>query len=221
MRTIQSATNRAVEPRQPSAVKRGSPQQELQKLLTERSVCQGSFTLASGAQSDFYVDAKLTTMDPRGASLVGQVGWELIKDTAAALGVRINAVGGLTLGADPIALSIGIAAFAADPETALQTFTVRKKAKAHGRHKMIEGNFSAGDCVVVIDDVITTGGSTLQAVDAIESEGGRVGFVLVLVDRQEGGRKAIEERGHKVVALFSRADLIGADAGQRSHIAVA
>lgn len=221
MRTIQSATNRAVEPRQPSAVKRGSPQQELQKLLTEKSVCQGSFTLASGAQSDFYVDAKLTTMDPRGASLVGQVGWELIKDTAAALGVRINAVGGLTLGADPIALSIGIAAFAADPETALQTFTVRKKAKAHGRHKMIEGNFSAGDCVVVIDDVITTGGSTLQAVDAIESEGGRVGFVLVLVDRQEGGRKAIEERGHKVVALFSRADLIGADAGQRSHIAVA
>ncbi|MBA3832064.1 MAG: orotate phosphoribosyltransferase [Chthoniobacterales bacterium] len=181
---------------------------ELQKLLTKKSVCQGSFTLASGAQSDFYVDAKLTTMDPRGATLVGQVGWQLVKETAAALGVHINAVGGLTLGADPIALSIGIAAFAADPETTLQTFTVRKKAKGHGRHKLIEGNFSLGNSVVVIDDVITTGGSTLQAIDAIESEGGKVAFVLALVDREEGGRKAIEERGHKVFSLFSRGDLI-------------
>ncbi len=198
-----------------------NPERELRKLLIKKSVCQGSFTLASGAQSDFYVDAKLTTMDPRGASLVGQVGWKLIKDTAAVLGVHINAVGGLTLGADPIAMSIGIAAFAVDPETKLQTFTVRKKAKAHGRHKLIEGNFASGDTVVVIDDVITTGGSTLQAIDAIESEGGRVAFVLALVDRQEGGRKAIEERGHRVVALFSRSHLIGADAGQRSHIAAA
>ncbi len=202
-------------------MKREGPEQELRKLLTKKSVCQGSFTLASGAQSDFYVDAKLTTMDPRGASLVGQVGWKLIKETSAALGVHVNAVGGLTLGADPIALSIGIAAFADDPETKLQTFTVRKKAKAHGRHKLIEGNFSVGDSVVVIDDVITTGGSTLQAIEAIESEGGKVAFVLALVDRQEGGRKAIEERGHKVVALFSRSDLVGAEAGQRSHIAAA
>ena len=197
------------------------PKQELRKLLTEKSVCQGTFTLASGAQSDFYVDAKLTTMDPRGASLVGEVGWNLIKNTSAELGVRVDAVGGLTMGADPIALSIGIAAFADDPHTQLQTFTVRKQAKAHGRHKLIEGNFSEGNSVVVIDDVITTGGSTLQAIDAVESEGGRVTFVLALVDRQEGGRKAIEERGHKVVALFTRADLIDADTSQQSHIAAA
>jgi orotate phosphoribosyltransferase len=197
------------------------PKQELRKLLTDKSVCQGSFTLASGAQSDFYVDAKLTTMDPRGASLVGQVGWKLIKNTAAELGTEINAVGGLTMGADPIALSIGIAALLDDPNTGLQTFTVRKKAKAHGRHKLIEGNFSEGDSVVVIDDVITTGGSTLQAIDAVESEKGRVAFVLALVDRQEGGREAIEQRGHRVVALFTRADLTEADASQRSDSAAA
>ena len=202
-------------------VKRHLPEAKLLGLLKEKSVCQGNFTLASGAQSDFYVDAKLTTLDPRGASLVGQVGWKRIKDVAAELGVRVDAVGGLTMGADPIALSIGIAAHADDPHTPLQTFTVRKQVKAHGRHKLIEGNFSQGNCVVVIDDVITTGGSTLQAIDAVESEGGRVAFVLVLVDRREGGREAIEERGHKVVALFTRSDLIATDAGRRSHIAAA
>jgi orotate phosphoribosyltransferase len=220
MRTAQSVEC-GVESSQYVDVKRQHPKQELRKLLTKKSVCQGNFTLASGAQSDFYVDAKLTTMDPRGASLVGQVGWKLIKDTAAELGVRIDAVGGLTMGADPIALSTGLAAFADDPNTALQTFTVRKKAKAHGRHKLIEGNFSKDNSVVVIEDVITTGGSTLQAIDAVESEGGRVAFVLALVDRQEGGREAIEERGHKVVAIFTRADLIGSNAGQRSHTAAA
>ncbi|HEX4667048.1 MAG TPA: orotate phosphoribosyltransferase [Chthoniobacterales bacterium] len=198
-------------------VKQNSAEAQLLALLKEKSVCQGNFTLASGAQSDFYVDAKLTTLDPRGASLVGQVGWKHIQDTAAELGVQIDAVGGLTMGADPIALSIGIAAHAENPQTTLQTFTVRKQAKAHGRHKLIEGNFSAGNCVVVIDDVITTGGSTLQAIDAVESEGGQVAFVLVLVDRWEGGRETIEERGHKVVSLFTRADLTAANAGQQSH----
>jgi orotate phosphoribosyltransferase len=202
-------------------VKQHPREAQLLALLKEKSVCQGNFTLASGAQSDFYVDAKLTTLDPRGASLVGQVGWKRIQDTAAELGVQIDAVGGLTMGADPIALSIGIAAHADDPHTRLQTFTVRKQAKAHGRNKLVEGNFSAGNCVIVIDDVITTGGSTLQAIDAVESEEGQVAFVLVLVDRCEGGREAIEARGYKVVSLFTRADLTAANAGQRSHPASA
>lgn len=190
---------------------------ELHDLLVKKSVCEGRFVLASGAESDFYVDAKLTTLNPRGAWLVGQLGWKLITETAAKLPARVDAVGGLTMGADPIALSIGLAALSSDSSTALQTFTVRKKIKEHGRHKMIEGNFSEGDSVVVIDDVITTGGSTLQAIDAVEAAKGHVAFVLVLVDREEGGRKSIEQRGHKVVALFTRTDLIGAHAVTRSR----
>lgn len=188
--------------------------EELRTLLVQKSVCQGKFVLASGATSDFYVDAKLTTLDPRGATLVGRVAWQLIKETAAEFRLRVDAVGGLTMGADPIALSIGIAAYADDPATRLQTFTVRKKAKEHGRHKLIEGNFSRENSVVVIEDVITTGGSAIQAIEAIESEQGKVAFILALVDREEGGRAAIEGRGHKVVSIFTRADLLNTDRAQ-------
>jgi orotate phosphoribosyltransferase len=180
---------------------------QLRALLQRKSVFRGEFTLASGAKSDFYVDARVTTFDPRGACLIGEVGWQLMKETAAKLNKNVNAIGGLTLGADPIALSIGIAAQREDSATPLQVFTVRKAIKEHGRQKRIEGNFSAGNSVVIVDDVITTGGSTIQAIDAIEEAGGHVAFVLVLLDRQEGGRENIEQRGHKVVSIFTRADL--------------
>jgi orotate phosphoribosyltransferase len=195
-------------------VNQDDSKEELRTLLVQKSVCQGKFVLASGATSDFYVDAKLTTLDPRGATLVGRVAWQLIKETAAEFRLRVDAVGGLTMGADPIALSIGIAAYADDPATRLQTFTVRKKAKEHGRHKLIEGNFSRENSVVVIEDVITTGGSAIQAIEAIESEQGKVAFILALVDREEGGRAAIEGRGHKVVSIFTRADLLNTDRAQ-------
>ena len=193
-------------------MKREPNEQELLEILTRNSVCRGNFTLASGAQSDLYIDARLTTLDPRGARLIGQVGWKLIKQNATELGSQIDAVGGLTMGADPIALSIALGALSDEPPVLLQAFVVRKSVKAHGRQKLIEGNFQKGNLVVVIDDVITTGGSTLQAIEAVENAGGRVAFVLVLVDREEGGREAIEKHGHKVVALFSRTDLIGANA---------
>jgi orotate phosphoribosyltransferase len=184
-----------------------SSKDQLRALLQKKSICHGEFTLASGAKSDFYVDARVTTLDPRGACLIGEVGWQLVKETAAKLNKKVNAIGGLTLGADPIALSIGIAAQREDSSTPLQVFTVRKAVKEHGRQKRIEGNFSAGDSVVVVDDVVTTGGSTIQAIDAIEEAGGNVAFVLVLLDRQEGGRENIEQRGHNVVSIFTRADL--------------
>jgi orotate phosphoribosyltransferase len=191
-------------------MKREPDEQELLDILTRNSVCRGNFTLASGAQSDLYIDARLTTLDPRGARLIGEVGWKLIKGNADQLGEKIDAVGGLTMGADPIAVSIALGALSDDPPTVLQAFVVRKSVKAHGRQKLIEGNFQKGDLVVVIDDVITTGGSTLQAIQAVENAGGRVAFVLVLLDRGEGGREAIEKHGHKVVAFFTRADLVGA-----------
>jgi orotate phosphoribosyltransferase len=202
-------------------VKFSSLEAELRAILVDKSVCHGNFILASGAQSDFYVDAKLTTSNPRAALLVGRIGWRLVKETATARGVHVDSIGGLTMGADWMALSIGIGAYLDSPSSDIQTFSVRKSTKEHGRHKRIEGNFSEGQTVVVVDDVITTGDSTLQAIDAIEAAGGNIAFVIVLVDRQEGGRENIEKRGHKVVPIFTRAELSGADARQRSHIAVA
>ena len=177
-------------------------------VLIERSVRHGTFTLASGKQSDLYVNCKLTALDPAAALLVGAVGWELLKQTASELNVQIDAVGGLTMGADPISLSIGIAAQLDVPGNPLQTFTVRKAAKEHGTKKLIEGNFSAGQTVVVIDDVVTTGGSTLQAIKAVEDEGGKVAFVIALVDRLEGGRQNIEDQGYKVIPFFTRHDVL-------------
>jgi orotate phosphoribosyltransferase len=201
-------------------MKREPNEQELLDLLIKNSVCRGNFILASGAQSDLYIDARLTTLDPRGARLIGQVGWKRIKENSAKLGSQISAVGGLTMGADPIAVSIALGALSDEPPVLLQAFVVRKNVKVHGRQKLIEGNFQKGHLVVVIDDVITTGGSTLQAIEAVENAGGRVAFVLVLVDREEGGREAIEKHGHKVVALFTRTDLIGANAGLQSQGAI-
>jgi orotate phosphoribosyltransferase len=184
-----------------------SAKEELRSLLEKKSVCHGEFTLASGAKSDFYVDARVTTFDPRGACLIGEVGWALLKQTAAKLDKHVNAIGGLTLGADPIALSIGIAAQHENSSTPLQVFTVRKAVKEHGRQKRIEGNFTAGDSVVVVEDVITTGGSAIQAIEAIEEAGGQIAFVIALVDREEGGRQNIERLGHVVVPIFTRTDL--------------
>lgn len=181
---------------------------ELRKFLLKQSVCRGDFTLASGAKSDLYIDAKLTTLDPGMALLVGRIGWEMICETARSLGVGIDAIGGLTMGADPIALAIGIAASLQDAEAAPRIFSVRKKSKEHGRKKLVEGNFKKGDSVVVIDNVVTTGGSTLQAIDAVEAEGGKVAFVLALVDRQEGGRGNIEARGLHVETIFTRESLL-------------
>lgn len=183
----------------------------LLESLARKSVRRGNFTLVSGAQSDLYVDAKLTTLDPRSALLVGKIGWELIKKTAAEKNLHVDAVGGLTMGADPIALMIGVAAQLDDPANTLRVFNARKEPKKHGLTKNIEGNFSKGDSVVVVDDVITTGGSTLQAIDKIEADGGKVVFAVVLVDRQEqNGRANIEARGCPVVSIFNRQDVLAA-----------
>jgi orotate phosphoribosyltransferase len=127
---------------------------------------------------------------------------------SAKLGVVPVAIGGLTMGADPVALAIGMGAARAGAE--LQVFSIRKQAKVHGRGRLIEGNFKAGDCVVIVDDTVTTGGSTLEAIEKVRAAGGVVAFVIVLVDRGEGGREAIEAAGVPVRAVFTRADIDGA-----------
>ena len=148
----------------------------LKKLLLQKSVRTGTFTLASGAQSDLYIDCRMTALDPFGALLIGDLGWHAVRSKIHSEHLQIDAIGGMTLGADPISLAVGMASATHHPAEALQVFTVRKEPKGHGAGKQIEGNFKSGDTVIVVDDVITTGGSTLKAIDAIEREGGKVAF---------------------------------------------
>jgi orotate phosphoribosyltransferase len=188
---------------------------KLLSLLRTKSVFHGDFTLSSGAKSTYYIDCRLTTLDPEGAWLVGQVMHSLIHAEALARGIAISGIGGLTMGADPIALAVGMHSFTAKDTPPWQPFVVRKAPKSHGQAKLIEGNFKSGDSVVVIDDVITRGDSTIAAIEAVEKAGGKVAFVAVLVDRQQGGREKIEKMGHRVVAAFLRDELILPDA--KSH----
>lgn len=174
----------------------------LVELLATRSARTGSFTLASGRQSSLYIDARLTTMSPEGLTLIGAGGLEALRGS----GWPVTAVGGLTLGADPIAYAISYAS--ASTSEPLRAFTVRKEAKGHGTGKLIEGPFQSGDAVAVIEDVITTGGSALRAVEAVRNAGGRVSGVLALVDREEGGRKALEQAGLPVIALVRASELL-------------
>lgn len=182
---------------------------ELKQLLLEKSVRTGEFTLSSGKTSDLYVDCRVTGFDSKGARLIGEAGWAAVREKLEADALQADAIGGMTLGADPISLSIGVESARQQPDNFLQVFTVRKEAKGYGAGRRIEGNFQEGDSVVVVDDVITTGQSTLKAIDAIEEAGGKILFAFVLVDREEGGREAIEKHGIDVVPLFTRTTLLG------------
>ncbi len=167
----------------------------LDRLLLARSVRRGHFVLASGRTSEFYVDARLTTMSAEGLILIGRLGLAGLREA----GWAPAAVGGLTMGADPVAYAIAAASTSAPP--IVQAFSVRKEAKAHGTARRVEGNFRSGDAIVVVEDVITSGGSALKAIEAIREEGGQVLGILAVVDREEGGRAALEAAGHQVVAL--------------------
>ena len=180
---------------------------ELADLLRSKSVFHGDFTLSSGARSNYYLDCRLTTLDPKGAWLVGQTMHTLIRKEQAARNARIDALGGLTMGADPIGLAVGMYSSWVN-DAPLQVFSVRKAPKGHGQTRLIEGNFRKGDTVVVLDDVVTSGESTIAAINAVVKEGGTVAFVAVLVDRQEGGRERIEALGYAVVSLFVRDELL-------------
>lgn len=164
-------------------------------LLATRSARRGSFTLASGRQSDLYIDCRPTTMHPEGLAAIGPLGLHAIGER----GWHPDAVGGLTLGADPVSYAIAYASQLAGMP--VRAFTVRKEAKTHGTGKLIEGAYQAGDRVVVVEDVITTGGSALKAVEAVRAAGGTVVGVLAVVDREEGGRQAIEAAGLEVESL--------------------
>ena len=175
--------------------------ERLRRLLLDHSVRRGDFVLASGQRSSYYIDCRLTTMSAEGQGLIGELGWRALRDA----GWRPRAVGGLTMGADPVAYSVASASFGT--ELVVDAFSVRKEAKAHGTGRAIEGCFAAGDDVVIVEDVITTGGSALRAIAAVETAGGRVLGVLAVVDREEGGRAALEGEGREVVALIRAGEL--------------
>jgi len=140
-------------------------------------------------------------MSPEGLILIGSLGLRMIRDKWEA-----DSVGGLTLGADPISYAISYTSGLT--KHPLRAFTVRKEAKAHGMGQLLEGPFQAGDRVVVIEDVITTGGSALKAIAAVQAAGGVITGVLALVDREEGGRETIEATGIPVLALIQLRELL-------------
>lgn len=171
-------------------------------LLANRSAKRGNFTLSSGRQSTLYVDARITTMSPDGLALIGPLGVAAIRDA----GWNADSIGGLTMGADPIACAVSYAS--ASSVSPLRAFTVRKEPKTHGTGKLIEGPFQSGDRVVVVEDTITTGGSAKKAIDAVRAAGGTVIGVLALVDREEGGREALEAEGVPVISLARAAEIV-------------
>ncbi|MBW2452324.1 MAG: orotate phosphoribosyltransferase [Deltaproteobacteria bacterium] len=178
---------------------------ELMQIIRNRSYEQREVTLASGRKSNFYFDGKQTTLHARGGLLVGKAFWEALKGFEG----PVDGVGGLTLGADPIATATSIAAALDGQE--VHAFIIRKEPKGHGTGQWLEGrkNLPIGSRVVIVEDVTTTGGSSMKAVERAEQEGLKVLGILTLVDRQEGAQENIESQGQTLKAVFTRSEIVG------------
>ena len=178
---------------------------ELIKILCEKSfkyTAEPSFKLVSGRMSRFYVNCKPTVLSPRGLFLAGHLVFEAIRD------LDVKGVGGLTFGADPVAVAT---AFASELKgKPINAFSIRKTRKDHGIVKWVEGDLEPGDRVVIIDDVATTGGSTIKAIERAQSEGLDVVRAVILVDRQEGGLDNIRQHVPDTKAIITRDELMAA-----------
>lgn len=179
-----------------------SHRDELLHILLERSFKKGEFTLASGQKSNYYIDGKQTTLNARGAYLAARIFLAMLSDDVP------DAVGGLTLGADPIVGSM--LALAGLEDLDLQGFIVRKEAKGHGTQSRVEGALLKGSRVVIIEDVVTTGGSSMKAIEAVREIGCEINRVFALVDREQGGRKNLEKEGCRLESIFSINELLNA-----------
>lgn len=178
--------------------------ERLKDLLLDRSVRLGDFTLSSGAKSPYYVDARRTTMTAVGQQLTGKVAYDLISDA----GWDATHVGGLTLGADPV--TYAIVHHSTSRARVLDGFTVRKEPKGHGTGQQIEGGLPVDARVVIVEDAVTSGGSAIRAIEAVRAHGATVVGVVSLVDREEGGRKKLEELGVPLLAAFTGPELLAA-----------
>jgi len=158
------------------------------------------FKLVSGRMSNYYFNCKAVTLHPEGMYLIGNLIYDMIKDSGA------KAIGGLTLGADPVAYAVSYTSYLKGKP--VEAFVVRKSAKSHGTMQWIEGDVAKGDKVVIVDDVITTGKSTIEAINRAKEAGLEIAKVIGLIDRQEGGRENIEASGYKVEAVVLRDEVM-------------
>ena len=170
----------------------------LQSLIREKALEFGDFTLASGKKASFYLDCRKVTLDPQGANQIAAGILELIGDDLP------DAVGGMAIGADPI--TAAVITLAGQQQKPIRGFIVRKEAKLHGKGRAVEGPVEPGLEVVIVEDVVTTGGSSLRAIEHVEEFGMRVRGVIAIIDRLEGGAEAFAERGYKLETLLTIRD---------------
>ena len=176
---------------------------ELLELIVRHSFERRKVVLSSGKESDFYLDLRTTMMRPRGIELAGKLLFARLQS-----GPRVDSVGGMVVAAVPVVAAVLTAAARAGGDSReLLGFFVRKEAKKHGLGKQIEGAFAAGQSVALVEDTMTTGGSTLEALDAVTAAGAKVARVLCIVDRGEGAADAFRARGLELESLFTRGDL--------------
>ncbi len=175
----------------------------LAKLILEKSFRYADkpiFKLASGRMSQYYFNCKPVTMSPEGMYLIGEIIFSLVAS------LKPDAIGGLTLGADPIAYAVCLTSYLKG--TSIKAFTVRKEPKGHGTKQWIEGDIKEGERVIIVEDVVTTGGSTIKAITRAQAAGLEVIKVITLIDREEGGKEAILQYIQDFESIFTRSELL-------------